>query len=118
MFNLKYKLVCKSFHFKFLVYGVLNFIKILKKEFQFHRIKLNFCLLKIKKFTVLRSPFVNKKSREQFKVEKFKLSFSFKLFFYDFSLQSILGILYLKKKLNGLFSSSFVDFHVCRIYIK
>jgi ribosomal protein S10 len=66
-----YSLKLKSIHFKYLLLGVLSFLDLLKKKEQISITGV--CTKKkkkkIHKYTVLKSPFINKKAREQFKVQ-------------------------------------------------
>jgi hypothetical protein len=66
-----YSLKVKSVHFKYLLLGVLAFLELLKKKEQVTiiGIRKKKKKKKIYKYTVLKSPFINKKSREQFKVQ-------------------------------------------------
>jgi ribosomal protein S10 len=66
-----YSLKIKSIHFKYLLLGVLSLLDILKKKEQVSIIGIHLKKKKtiIQKYTVLKSPFVNKKSREQFKLQ-------------------------------------------------
>jgi ribosomal protein S10 len=66
-----YSLKIKSIHYKYLLLGVLAFLELLKKKEQVVviGIRKKKKKKKINKYTVLKSPFVNKKSREQFKVQ-------------------------------------------------
>jgi ribosomal protein S10 len=66
-----YSLKIKSIHFKYLLLGVLSLLDVLKKKEQVNiiGIRLKRRKKKIQKYTVLKSPFVNKKSREQFKFQ-------------------------------------------------
>jgi hypothetical protein len=66
-----YSLKVKSIHYKYLLLGVLAFLELLKKKEQviIIGIRKKKKKKKINKYTVLKSPFINKKSREQFKVQ-------------------------------------------------
>jgi hypothetical protein len=66
-----YSLKIRSVHFKYLLLGVLSFLELLKKKEQvvIIGIRKKKKKKKIYKYTVLKSPFVNKKSREQFKLQ-------------------------------------------------
>jgi hypothetical protein len=68
---LVYNLKIKSTHFKYLLLGVLAFLDLLKKKEQIIIIGIRIKQKKKKthKYTVLKSPFINKKSREQFKLQ-------------------------------------------------
>jgi hypothetical protein len=68
---LVYSLKIKSSHFKYLLLGVLSFLDLLKKKEQvvILGIRSKKKKKKIHKYTVLKSPFINKKSREQFKLQ-------------------------------------------------
>jgi ribosomal protein S10 len=69
--TLEYSLKLKSIHFKYLLLGVLAFLDILKKKEQIDVIGVSLKRTRkaVSKYTVLKSPFVNKKSREQFKLQ-------------------------------------------------
>lgn len=71
--QLVYTLKFSSRHLKFLIIGVLAFIEQLKKKESvfFKKIKIKMSKLKKKKYTVLRSPFVNKEARDQFQVNSY-----------------------------------------------
>jgi ribosomal protein S10 len=66
-----YSLKIKSIHPKYLSLGVLTFLELLKKKEQVVILgigkKTN--KKKVYKYTVLKSPFINKNSREQFKLQ-------------------------------------------------
>ena len=87
---LVYSLKIKSIHFKYLLLGVLVLLDLLKKQEQIALIGLRSTKKKkkIRKYTVLKSPFVNSKSREQFKLQLhtmavlFSLQITAKPFFY------------------------------------
>lgn len=66
-----YSLKLKSIHFKYLLLGVLSFLDLLKKKEQINVIGIQSKKKKKKvhKYTVLKSPFINKNSREQFKLQ-------------------------------------------------
>ena len=66
-----YSLKLKSIHFKYLLLGVLTYLDLLKKKEQIGVIGVQTKKKKIKtqKYTVLKSPFINKGSREQFKLQ-------------------------------------------------
>jgi ribosomal protein S10 len=68
---IEYSLKLKSIHFKYLLLGVLAFLDILKKKEQVSVVGVSLKKTKkvVHKYTVLRSPFINKKSREQFKLQ-------------------------------------------------
>jgi hypothetical protein len=68
---LLYSLKIKSSHFKYLLLGVLSFLDLLKNKEQvvILGIQSKKKKKKIHKYTVLKSPFINKKSREQFKLQ-------------------------------------------------
>jgi hypothetical protein len=68
---LEYSLTLRSIHFKYLLLGVLAFLDILKKKEQISIVGVSLKKTKkvVHKYTVLRSPFINKKSREQFKLQ-------------------------------------------------
>jgi ribosomal protein S10 len=66
-----YSLKIKSIHVKYLLLGVLAFLDLLKKKEQVSILGIQTKQKKIiiQKYTVLKSPFINKKSREQFKLQ-------------------------------------------------
>jgi ribosomal protein S10 len=66
-----YSLKIKSIHLKYLLLGVLTLLDLLKKKEQvvIKGIQTKKKKKKIRKYTVLKSPFINKKSREQFKLQ-------------------------------------------------
>jgi hypothetical protein len=68
---LTYNLKIKSIHLKYLLLGVLSLLDLLKKKEQIliMGIQSKTKKKKIRKYTVLKSPFINKKSREQFKLQ-------------------------------------------------
>lgn len=75
--SIQYKLVFKNYHSKYFNLGVCFFLSRLKKVLG--KKKLHFYnLVRVPNrrnyFTVIKSPFAQKSSREQFKVENFKLS--------------------------------------------
>jgi ribosomal protein S10 len=84
---LEYSLKLKSIHFKYLLLGVLALLDTLKKKEQISIIGVQLEKTKkhINKYTVLKSPFVNKKSREQFKLEVSTATIIFSLKFNVFS---------------------------------
>jgi hypothetical protein len=71
--KLTYSLKFTSQHFKFLTLGVLAFLEQLKKKesLYFKKIKIGVSKVKKTKYTVLRSPFVNKAARDQFEVNRY-----------------------------------------------
>jgi hypothetical protein len=68
---LLYSLKIKSSHFKYLLLGILSFLDLLKKKEQVVIIGIQSKQKKkkIHKYTVLKSPFINKKSRDQLKLQ-------------------------------------------------
>ena len=106
-----YSLKVKSIHLKYLLLGVLAFLDQIKKKEQFtlKGIQIKRKKKKVHKYTVLKSPFVNKKSREQFKLQLHSAVIFFSLqtghsFFYfegfvEASLLKYLSSQYLEVKL-------------------
>ena len=80
---LTYSLKIKSIHLKYLLLGVLSLLDLLKKKEQIIIVGVQSKKKKkiIRKYTVLKSPFINKKSREQFKLQihTIIIIFSFRL---------------------------------------
>jgi hypothetical protein len=76
-----YSLKIQSVHFKYLLLGVLAFLDLLKKQEQTVITGLRSQIKKkiVRKYTVLKSPFINKKSREQFKVQLHSIVIFFSL---------------------------------------
>jgi hypothetical protein len=68
---LVYNLQVRSIHLKYLLIGVLALLDLLKKKEQIAilGIKSKHKKTKVRKYTVLKSPFINKTSREQFKLQ-------------------------------------------------
>jgi hypothetical protein len=76
-----YSLSIKSIHLKYLSLGVLSFLDLLKKKEQITIIGIQTKKKKkkIQKYTVLKSPFINKKSREQFKLQSHEIVILFSI---------------------------------------
>ena len=66
-----YSLKLKSIHLKFLLLGILALLKMIKKKeyIKVVGIRSKTKTKKIQKYTILKSPFINKKAREQFKLQ-------------------------------------------------
>jgi ribosomal protein S10 len=66
-----YSLKLKSIHLKFLLLGVLALLKMIKKKeyIKIVGIRTKTKTKKIQKYTILKSPFINKSAREQFKLQ-------------------------------------------------
>jgi hypothetical protein len=109
---LVYSLKLKSIHFKYLLLGVLAFLDLIKKKEHLALIGIQSKKKKkkLRKYTVLKSPFSNKKAREQFKLQLHTIVILFSVgvgacsFFYlerfvDVTLLKYLSSQYLEAKL-------------------
>lgn len=113
---LVYSLQVRSIHLKYLLLGVLAFLDLLKKKEQITilGIKSKQKKKKVQKYTVLKSPFINKKSREQFKLQTHLTIIFFSLCLVDIS--SFYLENFLDKALLFYGNSQYLEFKVVKTY--
>lgn len=105
-----YSLKIKSIHFKYLLLGILSILELLKKKEQVKLlgIQIKRKRKKTQKYTILKSPFINKKSREQFKFQ-----------FHTAVIFFALGVGYLEPFIESLLSNhSNSQYLECKLFVK
>jgi ribosomal protein S10 len=113
-----YSLDIKSSHLKFLLLGVLSVVDLVKKK---EYIKVVGFTLKnkkqrIKKYTILKSPFINKKSREQFKLQVHLAAILFSVRVISKRFLFVGG--YLEKTLLNHLNSQYIEVRLTKKYAK